>query len=130
MPGYQPGQLGPIGQIRGTGICILLTIITLGIYPIIWYYKVHEEMKQHTGVGLGGLVALLLALFVGVASPFLCSGEVGDLYARQGREKPVTGLTGLWVIPGFLLLLIGPIVWFVKTNGALNEYWRSQGAQG
>jgi hypothetical protein len=124
------GGYGPIGNVRGTGVSILLAIVTFGIYPIVWYYKVHEEMKQHTGTGLGGLVAFLLAFFVGVASPFLCSAEVGELYARQGREKPVSGITGLWYIPGFLLFLIGPIVWFVKTNGALNEYWKSMGAQG
>jgi hypothetical protein len=29
-----------------------------------------------------------------------------------------------------LLPLIGSIIWFVKTNGALNAYWRSVGAQG
>jgi hypothetical protein len=30
----------------------------------------------------------------------------------------------LWII----LPLIGSIVWFVKTNGALNRYWESLGA--
>jgi hypothetical protein len=35
-------------------------------------------------------------------------------------------MTGLWYFPG-VLILVGPIVWFVKTNGALNDYWRSQG---
>jgi len=27
-------------------------------------------------------------------------------------------------------VIVGLIVWFVKTNGALNAYWRSLGAQG
>ena len=40
----------------------------------------------------------------------------------------MSGLTGLWYFPG-MLILIGPIVWFVKTNGALNNYWRSMGAR-
>jgi hypothetical protein len=26
-------------------------------------------------------------------------------------------------------ILIGPLVWLVKTNGALNAYWRSVGAR-
>ena len=37
-------------------------------------------------------------------------------------------LTGLWVFPG-ILLLVGPVIWFVLTNRALNGYWRSAGAR-
>jgi hypothetical protein len=120
-------QLGPVGKVRSTGTCILLAIVTLGIYALVWYYMTHEEMKRHSGRGLGGLVAFLLAFFIGIASPYISSNEVGDLYAAQGREKPVSAATGLWYFPG-MLILVGPIIWFVKTNGALNDYWKSMGA--
>jgi hypothetical protein len=56
--------------------------------------------------------------------PYFTSSEVGQLSTARGREAPVSGVTGLWFIPGFLLL-VGPLVWFIKTNGALNAYWRS-----
>ena len=119
---------GPIGKVRGTGVCILLTIVTFGIYPLVWYYSTHEEMKRHSGQGIGGVVGLLLAFFIGIVSPYLSSSEVGNLYERRGQAKPVSGLTGLWFFPG-MFLLVGPLVWFVKTNGALNAYWRSCGAR-
>lgn len=106
-------------------MCILLTIVTCGIYSIVYYYKAHEELKQNTGQGIGGVVALVLALFVGIVSPFLLGSEVGKARQARGMEEKVTAITALW----FLLPLIGGIVWFVKTNGALNEYWVSQGAQ-
>jgi hypothetical protein len=105
-----------------------LTVVTLGIYSLVWFYRTHEEMKRHTGQGLGGAIALVLAVFIGAAVPFLTSNEVGDLYERRGQSKPVSALTGLWYFPG-VFLLIGPIVWFVQTNGALNAYWRSLGAR-
>jgi hypothetical protein len=120
---------GPVGKVRGTGMAILLCIVTLGIYSLYYYYAAHEEMKKHSGEGIGGVLALVLALFVGVASPFLLSHEVGGLYERRGQQQPVSAMTGLWYFPG-VLILVGPIVWFVKTNGALNAYWRSVGAQG
>jgi hypothetical protein len=69
----------------------------------------------------------VLAAVVGVVMPYLSSSEVGELYTRRGQQPPVTGMTGLWYFPG-ALILVGPIVWFVKTNGALNAYWRSLGA--
>jgi len=126
---WHPGPpSGPVGRVRGTGMVILLTLVTFGIYSLVYYYSTHEEMKRHSGDGLGGVLALVLALFVGVVSPFLLSKEVGDLYERQGQRAPVTAVTGLWAIPGFLIL-IGPFVWLFKTNGALNDYWRGFGVQ-
>jgi hypothetical protein len=115
---------GPVGQIRNTGTCFLLAIVTLFIYTFVWYYKTHEEMKNHSGQGLGGVVALILALFVGIAMPFLTAHEVGKMYERAGRQAPVSAITGLWT----LIPLLGAIIWFVKTNGALNSYWESLGA--
>jgi hypothetical protein len=125
--GHQTAQLGPVGKIRGTGVCILLTIITFGIYSWVWYFKVHSEMKRHSGQGIDGGIALILALFVGIVMPFITASEVGGLYERRGQTKPVSGTTGLWYIPG-AIIVIGPLVWFIKTNGALNSYWRSLGA--
>jgi hypothetical protein len=129
MPGVPAHQqwaqpAGPLGRIRPTGIAILLCIVTIGIYTLVYYFKTHEEMKRHSGQGLGGGLALVIALIFGIASPFLLSSEVGNLYERAGRAKPVSGVTGLWL----LLPIAGPIVWFVKTNGALNSSWRSLGA--
>ena len=84
-------------------------------------------MKRHTGRGLGGTIALVISVVAGIAMPYLTSNEVGSLYESHGRAKPVSGLTGLWNFPG-IFLLVGPIIWFVKTNGALNTDWRNLGA--
>jgi hypothetical protein len=128
-PATMPATM-PIGTIRNTGTCILLTIVTLGFYTWYWYYKTHDEMKRHSGTGIGGAVALILAIFVGIVMPFLTPNEVGGLYERRGQAKPVSAATGLWFLLLGWLLFVGAIVWFVKTNKALNDYWRSVGAQG
>lgn len=130
-PPVAPGQMGagPIGEVRGTGVAILLFIVTFGIYGWYYWYKVHEEMKRHSGQGIGGVVALVLAIFFSIVMPYLTSAEVGGLYKRRGQKEPVSGATGLWYFPG-MFILVGPIIWFVKTNGALNDYWKSLGAQG
>jgi hypothetical protein len=128
VPGYaqyaQPR--GPIGQIRPTGMIMLLFFETLGIWSFIYYYQTHEEMKRHSGEGVGGVIAVVICIFVGLVNPFLLSHEVGQLYTRRGQEPPVTALTGLWFFPG-IFILVGPFVWFVQTNNALNEYWQSLG---
>lgn len=117
----------PVGNIRGTGVCILLALVTFGFYTIYYFYKVHQEMKEHSGSGIGGGLAAVLSLFVGIVMPFLTSSEIGNLYRRAGMSQPVSGATGLWYFPG-MFILIGPLVWFAKTNSAINNYWRQLGA--
>lgn len=158
------GAAGPAGQVRPTGRCVLLFFVTLGIYAYVWNYKVHSEMKTHSGRGIGGGIALLLTFLAGIAMPFVTASEVGGLYSRRGSPEPVRGWTGLWLLlpalGGYLAMfvvmlaigassptgepsdgafvgfgvlmvlwlvgtLIGGLVWFVRTNGALNRYWAS-----
>jgi hypothetical protein len=117
-----------IGKVRDTGTCFLLMIVTLGFYSLYWYFKTHDEMKRHSGNGIGGGIALVLAIFVGVVMPFLSSNEVGHLYQQRGQRPPVTVMTGLWALLLGWFFFVGYIVWFVQTNRALNDYWRSLGA--
>jgi hypothetical protein len=118
------GGTGPLGKPRSSLSVILLSIITLGIYGLVWQYKTFQEMKDHTGQGIGGGIGLILAIFIGIVNPFLMSAEAGNMYAAAGEEKPVTGVTGCWI----LLPLIGGIIWLVKTQGALTRYWEARGA--
>ena len=115
---------GSVGTIRNPVIVILLSIITLGIYALYWTYKTYEEMKDHSGEGLGGLVGLLLAIFCNIVTWFVLPSEVEKLYTRDGKTSPVSAVWGLW----WLLPLIGAIIWFLKVQGALNDYWESKGA--
>jgi hypothetical protein len=123
-----PRTTGAPGQVRGTGLQMLLFVVTFGVWGYVYFFQTHEEMRRHSGEGIGGVVALLVAFFFWMASPFLLSHEVGRLYERSGRSKPVSALTGLWFFPG-IFLLVGPLIWFVLTNRALSDYWRSLGAR-
>ena len=117
----------PLGRPRGIGFGIFIFIITFGIYSFYWVYKTQEETKQHTGDGLGGVVGLVVWILLGAVSAFVIPSEIGNMYAKDGREKPMTGWTGLWLFPG-AILIIPAIVWFVKIQGSLNRYWESKGA--
>jgi hypothetical protein len=121
------GNMGPLGQQRGVAFVVILTLITLGIYSIYWAYKTHEELKQHTGDGLGGVLGLVVWILVSPVSAFVIPSEIGNMYKKDGREPPVTGWTGLWLFP-FGVFIIPAIVWFVKVQGALNRYWEAKAA--
>ena len=124
QPAPAPRGARPLGKPRGWVVVVLLTLVTLGIYGFVWWYKSFQEMKDYSGNGIGGLVGLILAFFVGVVNPFIMSAEVGNLYAAEGQEKPVTGITGLWI----LLPIVGHFIWLAKTQNALSAFWEAHGA--
>jgi len=119
---------GPLGQPRGVGFGILMFIITFGFYGWYWSFKTHEEIKVHTGEGLGGVLGLVVWIVAGFVSAFVIPSEIGKMYEKDGREPPVTGWTGLWLVPG-AILVIPAIVWFVKVQGSLNQYWTAKAGQ-
>jgi drug/metabolite transporter superfamily protein YnfA len=120
-------NVGPLGQRRGVGFGILLFIVTLGFYSWYWVFKTQEEVKNHSGQGLGGVLGLVVWILVSPVSAFVIPSEVGRMYAQDGQQPPVTGWTGLWLFP-FGVFVIPAIVWFVKIQGALNRYWDAKSA--
>jgi hypothetical protein len=120
--GAVPERVG--GPFYSTGLVILLTIVTLGIWPILWTYRTGEDLKAYNGDGLGGVLGAVLYIFVSPVVMFTIPNEIKNAYERDGRDSPVTALWGLW----FLLPLIGHVIWYVRVQRALNELWISKGA--
>jgi hypothetical protein len=110
---------GPKGKVREPIVVILLSIVTLGIYFVVWSYKVFQENKEFSGEGVGGVVGLVFAILLGIVNWFLLPAEIGNIYARMGREKPVSGVTGFWN----LIPLVGWIIWVVKVQNAMNQVY-------
>jgi hypothetical protein len=117
-----PRTKGPIGEARNPTLVIVLTIITCGIYGLYWLYKSFEELKQHNGEGLGGLVGMLLGLVW--VSYFILPMEIQKTYEDDGRRANVSAIYGLWL----LLPIIGTIIYILRVQGDLNDYWVSKGA--
>jgi hypothetical protein len=115
----------PLGRPRGIGFGILMFIITLGFYGWYWAFVTEEEMKQHTGEGLGGVLGLVIWILLSPVMAFVIPSEVGKMYTRAGQQPPVTGWTGLWLFP-FGVFIVPAIVWFVKVQGTLNRYWERE----
>lgn len=121
------GNTGPLGQRRGIGFGILLYIITLHFYSWYWVYRTQEEVKNHSGQGLGGVLGLVIWILLLPVEAFVVPSEVGKMYEQDGQQRPLTGWTGLWLFP-FGIFIVPAIVWFVKVQGALNRYWDSKAA--
>ena len=112
------------GPFYSTGLVILLTIITCGIWGLFWTYRTSEDLKKYNGDGVGGVLGLVIYILLSVVLMFTIPNEIEKMYQRDGRQSPVSTLLGLW----FLLPIIGNIVWYVQVQKALNEFWVSKGA--
>jgi hypothetical protein len=125
VPATPPtGAPGSIGKPRSIGLVILLSIVTFGIWTWVWSYQNGEELKQHARTGLGGVAYLLITIFIAPVTMFLMASEVEQMYRREGKEPPITTIWGLW----FLLPLIGNLIWYVRIQRSINDYWTSHGS--
>ena len=110
---------GPKGKVREPIAVAIFSIITLGIYFVVWSYKVFKENQDFSGQGVGGVIGVILALLLGIVNWFLLPSEIGNIYERMGREKPVRGVTGFWN----LIPLVGFFIWIFKVQGAMNRIY-------
>jgi hypothetical protein len=121
--GVPPSTLGDV--FYNSGLVILLSIVTCGIFGAFWTYRTSEDLKRYNGDGLGGVMGVVVYLLLSVVLMFTIPNEIEKMYQREGRESPVSTMIGLW----FLLPLIGNIVWYLQVQKALNDFWLSKGSQ-
>jgi Domain of unknown function (DUF4234) len=113
-----------VGKRRSIGLVIVLTIVTFGIWTLVWSFQNGSELKRRDGTGLGGGLYLVLTLLLAPATMFLMAHEVEMLYRNEGKQPPITTIWGLW----FLLPIIGNIIWYVRIQRSINEFWTAHGA--
>lgn len=121
-PAPSPSGKGPIGEARNPQTVAILCLVTCGIYGLYWSYKTFEELKQHNGEGMGGVVGALLSWVI--VGWFLVITEMQKMYEADGKKLAVEPIQGLWVFVPFY----GWFPYMAKVQGALNEYWVSKGA--
>jgi hypothetical protein len=68
QPANQPsGRVVPAsidGAFYSVGLTILLMIVTLGIWGFFWTYRTNEDLQKYNRSGLGGVVGVILYIFV------------------------------------------------------------------
>jgi hypothetical protein len=117
-------------KIRSPWAAVLLPIITLGIYHLVWWYRINRELRDYgraKGYDLGqSPTNSLLALFPGglIIVPALISYWRGtqrvQQAARLGGTEPPNGWIGLIL---FFVISLG--LWgYLQVS--LNDLWRSE----
>jgi len=124
MTQAEPAGTKRPGTLREPLTVVLLTIVTLGIYLLFWYYQMYRDMKDYRGKGIGGGLGLVLGFFCSIINAFLLPSEVEGLMRDSGREPTISALTGFWTFIPFA----GFVIWIYKIQNRVNEVWEAAGA--
>ena len=117
-------------KIRSPWAAALLPIVTLGIYHLVWWYRINRELRDYgrsKGYDLGqNPTNSALALFPGglIIVPALITYWRGTKRvqgaARVAGQEPVSGWIAL-----ILYILLSPGYWaYVQVS--LNDLWRAE----
>lgn len=117
-------------KVRSPWAAALLPIITLGIYHLVWWYKINKELKAYgeaKGHDLGqNPTNSVLALFPGgiIVIPALITYWRGTKRvmgaARLSGKEPVNGWISI-----ILYILIAPAFW-AYLQVSLNHIWEQE----
>ena len=122
-------------QVRGTAVKIrnpflvfIWSLVTLGIYYLVWYYKINRELRDASGVNVSPFIALL-AVTIGwivIVPPFVSWYRTFERIVEAQRRAGVTSEAS--PILGFILYVIAVFVLPVEVIYAqdeLNKVWRA-----
>jgi Domain of unknown function (DUF4234) len=127
----QIGATGSTAKIRNPLGVVGLSIITIGIYYIFWWYFINREMRdlgraRNTDLGqnpTNSVLAITLGALIivpALVTLWTTSGRIESSQEAVGIERRVSG-----PIIFILLLLIGPVgIWYAQSE--LNKVWEAE----
>ena len=119
---------GATVKIRNPFLVFVWSIVTLGIYYVVWYYKINRELRDACGVEVSPFVALL-AVTVGwlvIVPPFVSWYRTFERIVAAQRGAGVTSEAS--PVLGFILFVVAVFVLpveLVYAQDELNKVWRA-----
>jgi hypothetical protein len=115
------------------GVWLGLPLITLGIYHLVWYYKIHREMAQfdrRRAVPVAGPMLVLLLLSWTIVAPLVSYYNTGarirDAQRAAGQQPECSPGLGLFLMFVFGL---GTLYYQIQLNKIVDVYRVPEGSQ-
>jgi hypothetical protein len=118
-------------KIRNPFGVFVLSIVTLGIYYVVWYYKVNRELRDAARIDVNPVTAVL-AISIGwliIVPPFVSWYRTFQRIQQAQRQGGLRSEVN--PILGFILFLVAVVFLPVETLYAqdeLNKLWRTRSA--
>lgn len=118
-------------KIRNPFGVFVLAIVTLGIYYVVWYYKVNRELRDAAGIDVSPVTAIL-AITIGwviIVPPFVSWYRTFERIQQAQRQAGLAAEVN--PILGFVLYLVALYLLPVEllyAQDELNKLWRARSA--
>jgi hypothetical protein len=121
-------------QVRGTTVKIrnpflvfVWSLLTAGIYYVVWYYKINRELRDACGVDVSPVVALIAVTlgWIVIVPPFVSWYRTFERIVTAQRSAGVASEAS--PVLGFILYVLAVFVLPVEVIYAqdeLNKVWR------
>src|SRR3954469_19229130 len=116
-------------KIRNPFVVFVWSLVTLGIYYCVWYYKVNRELRDASGINVSPVVALV-AVTLGwliIVPPFVSWYRTLERIGEAQRKAGVT--TEVSPVLGFILYVIAVFflpIEVIYAQDELNKVWRAR----
>lgn len=110
----------PIGMDRSPATVLGLSIITLGIYFLVWYYKINNEIRQHdTSINVkpGWAVVAMFFPISNWVSGYSTAARIRQMQLDEGATETISPIVAL------LLLIFLGIGFPLYLASQLREHW-------
>jgi hypothetical protein len=116
-------------KIRNPFGVFVLAIVTLGIYYLVWYYKVNRELRDASGIDVSPGIALLAITFGWfiIVPPFVSWYRTFQRIQQAQQQAKLTAEVN--PILGFILYIVA--LYFLPfellyAQDELNKLWRAR----
>jgi hypothetical protein len=111
---------GPLGVDRSPGVVLGLSIVTLGIYFLVWYYKINDEIRRHDPlikVSPGWSVVAMFIPIANLVSGYSTAARIRQMQLDEGATQTISPVVAL-----LLQIFIG-IGYPLYVASQLREHW-------
>ncbi|HET8592620.1 MAG TPA: DUF4234 domain-containing protein [Solirubrobacterales bacterium] len=127
---------GARAKVRDEGLVVLWTVLTLGVYTAVWYYRINREMRDfgraHGDEKLARTNPVLSVLAFTLGSLVILPAIL-SYWKTTGRIRRMQGLCGVTLTEGWVIALLYLLGWVTLitwpaippyVQSGLNRVWR------
>ncbi|MGC2206894.1 MAG: DUF4234 domain-containing protein [Candidatus Dormiibacterota bacterium] len=114
------GEVDSLGKDRSPAAVLGLAIITLGIYYVVWYYKINAEIRRHDPDIKVSPGLAVLAMFIPIANwigGYSTAARIRQMQLDDGANQTISPVVALLL---FIFLGIGYPLYIASQ---LREHW-------